>query len=43
MAGLHSVVAMVQRLHASGGRALVHSTTGLACQSHHVVLLEAVS
>ena len=43
VAGLHSVVAMVQRLRTTGGRALVHSTTGLACQSHHVVLLEAVS
>jgi acetyl-CoA acetyltransferase len=41
VAGLHSVVWLVQRLRDRGGRALVHSTTGIAAQSHHVVLLEA--
>jgi acetyl-CoA acetyltransferase len=42
VAGLHAVVSLVERLRANGGgRAMVHSTTGLACQSHHVVLLEA--
>jgi acetyl-CoA acetyltransferase len=43
VAGLHAVISAVERLQASGGRALVHSTTGLATQSHHVVLLEATS
>jgi acetyl-CoA acetyltransferase len=43
VAGLHAVVSVVERLRADGGRALVHSTTGLGCQSHHVVLLEGVS
>lgn len=43
VAGLHSVVAVVQRLRESGGRALVHSTSGIAAQSHHVLLLEATS
>jgi len=41
VAGLHSVVSLVRRLRERGGRALVHSTSGLAAQSHHVVLLEA--
>jgi hypothetical protein len=43
VAGLHAVVAVVERLRASGGRALVHATTGLASQSHHVVLLEVTA
>ena len=41
VAGLHSVVATVQTLRESGGRALVHATSGLVGQSHHVILLEA--
>ncbi len=41
VAGLHAVVSVVERLRAGAGRALVHGTTGLGCQSHHVVLLEA--
>ncbi len=40
VAGLRSVVDAVARLRESGGRALVHATTGLCLQSHHVVLLE---
>jgi acetyl-CoA acetyltransferase len=43
VAGLHSVVALARRLRDSGGRALVHSTSGIAAQSHHVVLLEAAA
>ena len=43
VAGLHSVVSLVRRLRDRGGRALVHSTSGIAAQSHHVVLLEATS
>jgi acetyl-CoA C-acetyltransferase len=40
VAGLHAVVGVCERLAGRGGRALVHATTGLAGQSHHVVLLE---
>ena len=43
VAGLHAVVAVIERLRASGGRALVHATSGLASQSHHVVLLEVTA
>jgi len=43
VAGLHSVVAVLERLRDSGGRALVHATSGLASQSHHVVLLEVTA
>jgi hypothetical protein len=43
VAGLHSVVSVARRLQGNRGRALVHATTGLACQSHHVVLLEAAA
>ncbi|MGA8722696.1 MAG: hypothetical protein WB557_32145, partial [Solirubrobacteraceae bacterium] len=43
VAGLHAVVSVAQRLRQRGGRALVHATTGVGCQSHHIVLLEATS
>lgn len=43
VAGLHAVIAAATWLHEHGGRALVHSTTGLATQSHHVVLLEVAA
>jgi hypothetical protein len=43
VAGLHSVVSVAQRLRENGGRALVHATTGVGCQSHHIVLLEAAA
>ena len=43
VAGLHAVVSVAERLRESGGRALVHATTGIGCQSHHIVLLEAAS
>ncbi|MHB1469324.1 MAG: hypothetical protein ACYCU0_04475 [Solirubrobacteraceae bacterium] len=43
VAGLHSVADAARRLRESGGRALVHATTGLCLQSHHVILLESVS
>jgi acetyl-CoA acetyltransferase len=47
VAGLHSVVSLVKTLRESApirpGRALVHSTSGLGAQSHHVVLLEAAA
>lgn len=43
VAGLHSVVSLVNELRDAGGRALVHSTSGLGAQSHHVVLLEATA
>jgi acetyl-CoA acetyltransferase len=41
VAGLHAVVSVARRLRESGGRGLVHATTGLGGQSHHIVLLEA--
>ena len=43
VAGLHAIVSVAQRLRQNGGRGLVHSTTGLGCQSHHIVLLEAAT
>jgi 3-oxoacyl-[acyl-carrier-protein] synthase III len=44
VAGLHSAIAAARRLRAGEGRrALVCSTSGLAAQSHHVVLLEAAA
>ncbi len=47
VAGLHSVVSLVRALRKSDparpGRALVHSASGIAAQSHHVVLLEATA
>jgi len=30
-------------LRQSSGRGLVHATTGIGCQSHHIVLLEATA
>jgi hypothetical protein len=42
--GLRGVLAAARRLRAGDGRrALICSTTGLAAQSHHVVLLEATA
>ena len=43
VAGLHAVVSVAERLRQSGGRGLVHATTGVGCQSHHIVLLEATA
>jgi acetyl-CoA acetyltransferase len=43
VAGLHAVVSVARRLREHGGRGLVHATTGIGCQSHHIVLLEAAS
>lgn len=43
VAGLHAVVSVARRLREAGGRGLVHATTGIGCQSHHIVLLEAAS
>lgn len=43
VAGLHSVVDLARRLREHGGRALVHATTGLCLQSHHIVLLEGAT
>jgi acetyl-CoA acetyltransferase len=43
VAGLHSVVSLVRTLRDTPGRALVHSTSGLGAQSHHIILLEATA
>jgi hypothetical protein len=43
VAGLHAVVSVAHRLRENGGRGLVHATTGVGCQSHHIVLLEAAT
>lgn len=41
VAGLRSVVDIARRLRQRPGRALIHATTGLCLQSHHIVLLES--
>ena len=40
VAGLSNVIHGVRALQGTGNRALAHGTTGLLCQSHHVVCLE---
>jgi acetyl-CoA acetyltransferase len=44
VAGLHAVVFAARKLRAGEARrALVHATTGIAAQSHHVALLESAA
>jgi hypothetical protein len=44
VAGLSAAIACARTLREHGsGRALAHGTTGLLCQSHHLVALEAAS